>query len=231
MIYEKLKEIREKTGMNKKEFANYLGVKYTTYNGYETGAREPASDFLILVSKRCDVSIDYIMGLINEMETLHTYQLKSYEMEFVGKYRTLDEHGKKVVDYIMDSEFERVTAINNNIALLYYPDLVSTGTGELGNDNAQSIQIPIDKFNKDADFVVKMNGIAMEPLYYEGEMLYIKKCDRINAGEIGLFTLRDGCRVIRELGNDKLIAGNSVVADIKLSPDIKCTGKIIGKME
>ena len=47
MIGDKLKEIRERTGMNKKEFAEYIGVKYTTYNGYETGAREPASDFLI----------------------------------------------------------------------------------------------------------------------------------------------------------------------------------------
>ena len=34
MIGDKLKEIRERTGMNKKEFAEYIGVKYTTYNGY-----------------------------------------------------------------------------------------------------------------------------------------------------------------------------------------------------
>ena len=63
MIGEKLKEIREKTGMNKKEFAQYLGLKYTTYNGYETEAREPSSDFLILVSEKFDVSIDYLLGL------------------------------------------------------------------------------------------------------------------------------------------------------------------------
>ena len=51
MISERLKMLRESLSMNKKEFANYLGVKYTTYNGYETGAREPASDFLIKISK------------------------------------------------------------------------------------------------------------------------------------------------------------------------------------
>ena len=33
MIKDKLKEIRENIGMNKKEFANCIGIKYTTYNG------------------------------------------------------------------------------------------------------------------------------------------------------------------------------------------------------
>ena len=59
MIKDALKEIRESTKMNKKEFADSIGVKYTTYNGYETGTREPDSDFLILISKKFDVSIDY----------------------------------------------------------------------------------------------------------------------------------------------------------------------------
>ena len=58
MIGEKLKELREKTGLNKKEFAQYLGLKYTTYNNYETESREPSSDFLILISEKFDVSID-----------------------------------------------------------------------------------------------------------------------------------------------------------------------------
>ena len=45
MIKDKLREVRERTGMNKKEFAEYIGIKYTTYNNYETGAREPDSEF------------------------------------------------------------------------------------------------------------------------------------------------------------------------------------------
>ena len=68
MIGEKLKEIREQTGLNKKDFANYIGMKYTTYNNYETGDREPSSDFLIMISQKFDVSIDYILGLQNEKE-------------------------------------------------------------------------------------------------------------------------------------------------------------------
>lgn len=111
MISERLKEIREKTGMNKKEFADYIGLKYTTYNNYETGAREPASDFLILISTKFDVSIDYILGLQTEKEILHSYKLKSTEYAHIEKYRTLDPHGKDMVDTVLDKEYARCESI------------------------------------------------------------------------------------------------------------------------
>ena len=107
MIGDRLKEIRETTGMNKKEFASYIGVKYTTYNGYETGAREPASDFLILISKKFDVSIDYILGTRAEQHIVHSYQLKSSEYNHIRKYRALDSYSKETVDMILEREYHR----------------------------------------------------------------------------------------------------------------------------
>lgn len=118
MIGTKLKEIRETTGMNKKEFAQYLGLKYTTYNNYETEAREPASDFLILVSEKFDVSIDYLLGLREECKILHSYQLYAEEYAYIKKYRDLDDHGKEMVDFTLKKEWERSTyenKSNNNI--------------------------------------------------------------------------------------------------------------------
>lgn len=111
MISDKLKEIRERTGMNKKDFADSLGIKYTTYNNYEVGTREPASDFLIMISKKFDISIDYIMGLSDEKEKSHHYQLKSSEFEHIKKYRKLDAHGRKMVDFVLKEESERSEAI------------------------------------------------------------------------------------------------------------------------
>lgn len=125
MISDKLKEIRERTGMNKKDFADSLGVKYTTYNNYEVGTREPASDFLIMISKKFDISIDYIMGLSDEKEKSHHYQLKSSEYEHIKKYRVLDDHGKEIVDIVLDKEYERYKNENkspDNTDNNEYPD-------------------------------------------------------------------------------------------------------------
>lgn len=65
-MYKNLKALRQSLNMSQKEFAASLGIGYTTYNGYETGARDPKSDFWIAVAKKYGVTIDYLMGYTNE---------------------------------------------------------------------------------------------------------------------------------------------------------------------
>ncbi|GFI62278.1 hypothetical protein IMSAG049_01454 [Clostridiales bacterium] len=101
--------------MNKKDFAKYIGVKYITYNNYETDARETASDFLILISSKFDVFIGYILGVKSEKEVLHSYELKSYEYRHIEKYRELDPYGKDIVDTVLDKEYQRVKDIPTSI--------------------------------------------------------------------------------------------------------------------
>ena len=113
MIGEKLKEIRENLGLNKKEFAQYNGIKYTTYNGYEKEALEPSSDFLILISEKFDVSIDYLLGLKDEREILHAYKLRSGEYEHIKKYRELDTHGKDMVDTVLQKEYDHIIELRD----------------------------------------------------------------------------------------------------------------------
>ena len=76
MIGEKLKEIREQTGLNKKDFASHIGIKYTTYNNYETGDREPSSDFLIMISQKLQDAIN--AQIVAEMWSANLYLSMSY---------------------------------------------------------------------------------------------------------------------------------------------------------
>lgn len=64
-MYRNLKILRKSMKMTQKDFAASLGIGYTTYNGYETGAREPKSDFWIAVAQKYNVTIDYLMGYTN----------------------------------------------------------------------------------------------------------------------------------------------------------------------
>lgn len=64
-MYRNLKILRKSLKMAQKDFAASLGIGYTTYNGYETGAREPKSDFWIAVAQKYNVTIDYLMGYTN----------------------------------------------------------------------------------------------------------------------------------------------------------------------
>lgn len=63
MICDRIRELREKTGMSARKFAEEMGMKYTTYYGYETGSREPGSDSIVALAKYYNVTTDYILGI------------------------------------------------------------------------------------------------------------------------------------------------------------------------
>lgn len=71
-MYKNLKALRQSLNMTQKEFAASLGIGYTTYNGYETGAREPKSDFWIAVAQKYRVTIDYLMGYSDDPQKTST---------------------------------------------------------------------------------------------------------------------------------------------------------------
>ena len=64
-MYMNLKILRKSMKMTQKDFAASLGIGYTTYNGYGTGAREPKSDCWLAVAQKDNVMIDYLMGYTN----------------------------------------------------------------------------------------------------------------------------------------------------------------------
>lgn len=65
-MHQRLKAVREKMGMNMREFARLLDVKYTTYVGYENGSREPGGEFLTHLARVCGTTADYLLGLTEE---------------------------------------------------------------------------------------------------------------------------------------------------------------------
>ena len=244
MIGSKLREIRETTGMNKKEFAQYLGLKYTTYNNYETEAREPASDFLILISEKFDVSIDYLLGLKDESEILHSYQLKAGEYEYIKKYRSLDPFGQEHVNTVLEWEAARTAALNEKDVLIaqlqtkptntriiqYYQRLASAGTGEVIFEDmpVDRIEIPDIPEYKRVSYAIGVNGHSMEPLYYDGDMLLIEPTCQVDIGEIGIFIVGDKAYV-KKLGNGELISLNTGYENIPLTEDSKCMGRVVDK--
>lgn len=109
MISKKLAEIRKKHNLNKREMSERLGIPYTTYNNYETGQREPGSNFLIKFSQEFDVSIDYIMenqpkqiiGVIKKNDTI---------ADIILRLRS-DDNFKEVVIDLSKLSAEQIVAV------------------------------------------------------------------------------------------------------------------------
>lgn len=57
-----LYNLRETENLTKRDLANKLGIKYTTYNNYEIGRNEPTIDTLCKLADYYNVSLDYLVG-------------------------------------------------------------------------------------------------------------------------------------------------------------------------
>lgn len=236
MIGDKLREIREDLNMNKKDFAEKIGIKYSTYSNYESGIREPASDFLILISKKFDVSIDYLLDISNDKTVAHSYVLKYSEFEMIDKYRSLDKYGQRAVDLIIDMEYERATenshqgSCDNLVFMTYYNKLAAAGNGEYLFDDIPTSTIEVDKeLAKGADFVIGVNGDSMQPTFSDGDKVLVKKQDTIKIGEVGIFIDGNDC-YIKEKGKDCLVSHNKEYGIIPGTDTMRCVGKVIGKV-
>lgn len=115
MFEDRLKRLREARGLSQKEAAEALGIPPTTYSGYENNKREPNSTILIKLGRYFGVTLDYLLdyhceNLSKDENVKSNIIFTGKEEQQIKKYRTLDEHGKKAVDGLLDNEYERCAA-------------------------------------------------------------------------------------------------------------------------
>ena len=65
-ISNRIKFLREKEGLNQKEFAKKMNISRSTASMYESGKNTPPDDIKIAMAKYFNVSLDYLMGLTND---------------------------------------------------------------------------------------------------------------------------------------------------------------------
>lgn len=106
----RLKERREQLGLTQSEVASLLGITPGAVGNYENGFSTPKADILFKVFDALKCDANYLFQ--DEMnERSQEDAATPLEMEhLVKKYRDLDEHGKKMVDFTLKEEYERSVA-------------------------------------------------------------------------------------------------------------------------
>lgn len=113
MIKDNIKNAREAEGISKAELARRLHIKYSTYNGYETGHRKPPAVMLSKMAEVLSVPVDYLHhGVTKQMikeryiymaQTMEEKQLLSafWKMNKTGRRRAIENVSDlaKIDDY------------------------------------------------------------------------------------------------------------------------------------
>lgn len=228
MFGEKLKQLRLEKGYKQSELGELLGLKNTTISNWEKGVSNPDVEIVAKLCSILEVPASYFFDDMASKEIL-----SFSEQQVIKKYRTLDEHGKDVTDYVLNAEYDRCVKeveVKYTILKPSYQCGLSAGTGLYAFDDVPTEQIEVPIEYNDIDFVIGVNGDSMEPTFESGEKVMIKK-QEVQIGEIGAFMV-NGEAFIKELGNEGLISHNKIYPLIEFKEDMRidCIGKVIGKL-
>jgi len=247
-IIKKLKEGRANAKLKQSEVAEMIGIKGNTLSNYENGVSEPDIDTFCAL---CDIYNIDPSNILNEAYGLgiqgKDFKIKPSEIECVKKYRDLDSHGKKMVDFTLNEEWERskdqskqIQQMNMEFAeeiipiriISYHQKLASAGNGQVIFDDTavDRIKIPDIPEYKRVSYAIGVNGQSMEPLYNDGDILLIEPTCQVEVGEIGIFIV-DGQAYVKKLGVGELISLNKGYGNIPLTEYSNCMGRVVDKLQ
>lgn len=123
---ELIKAARKKAGLTQKELGAKIGVAYQTLAQWENNLRHPKYETINRIAKALGVDTYSIMGFDDASNALFEDMARPPtpdENELLQKYRALDTHGKKVVDCVLELEFQRYQKeIEDEIFRTSHPD-------------------------------------------------------------------------------------------------------------
>ena len=239
-IAKNIRTFREKAGLTQKQLADKLGVKHNAISNWEKCVNAVDIGTLFKICKILGVSINDMYGA----ETpLTKDNLTSKQLALLNRYDSLDEHGKRIVDTILDYEYERCKlqkAHEEQAATSYIKETIPVYLAKA----AAGIPLPIiadgyELIDKDdsvpagADFGAILSGDSMEPDYPDGCTVWVKSQPTLENGDIGVFII-DGeatCKKYHiENGQCYLVSLNKKYKPIKINgeSDIRIVGKVIG---
>ena len=66
MIGERLRELRKNKGLSQQKLSDILGLTKSAVSLYEKNKTEPNDKIKIIIAKYFDISVDYLIGVIDE---------------------------------------------------------------------------------------------------------------------------------------------------------------------
>lgn len=239
-IADTLKRLREAVGLTTTQVGDIIGKSGKTVSAWENGRGQPDAEILIQL---CDIyKVNNLLAEFDESDNLKKEStISDTEISMINKYRSLDSYGKNVVDMVLAAECERVqnqeqererTNIVKTVSLRINDNSVSAGFGNILDDyeNWDTVLVPLTPESRKADFILRVSGDSMEPMFSDGDCVLVHRQECVEQGEIGIFCVNDN-GYIKKFGKNVLISLNKKYPEIPLDNDSRCFGKVLGKAE
>ena len=233
-----MKRIRQ--GMTQAELGNVLEVSKSAIGSWETDRARPDLGKVPELCRILHMTLNEFYGMTEAKDGL----TKS-ERKHLTEYRALSTRDKRTVDGLIGTLLTLASEeVADGTSVLKVDDIyrrymnelyVSAGLGEdlLSDSRGSYMYIHLPQLvGRKTDELIRVNGDSMEPTYHNGDVLMVHHQEELNPGEIGVFIV-GGAGYVREYQPDGLHSHNQKYKVIRLSGenDVRCIGKVIGKVE
>ena len=111
----RIRELRESKNISRSDFANSIGVTVGAVSNYENEVSSPKEPILFKIMEVLGCDANYLFQDAVQMPTMRN-SVSIEEFSIIKKYRALDEHGKEMVDFTLEKEWERSNALKKQLA-------------------------------------------------------------------------------------------------------------------
>ncbi|CAI3486621.1 helix-turn-helix transcriptional regulator [Enterococcus cecorum] len=217
-----LKEKRLEKNMTLEQVGNLIGVGKSTVRKWENGMIENMGrDKIILLSRALNISPLDILEM-------HTDDEKE---DIKDIYLRLNEENQAIVYNFAKSKLDEQNTISDNVVpfptTLNLDAVVSAGTGEWQGEEIRE-EVEYDGTVPTHDYVVRVNGDSMQPLFEDNQILFIRKTHEVRDGQIIVCMLNNETYVKKIMGN-RLVSLNKKYDDIQINEydDFSVVGVVV----
>lgn len=183
IIGQRIAQARNRAGLSLVKFSALLeqygvSVSSVAINKWELGKTIPSAYQFLAVTQALQMedSLSHYVTIKNapELNEEGMKKVADYKADLIasGRYKPQGK-ASKIIQF--------VEMPVSNLA-------VSAGTGEyLEEGNYEMIAFPKSSVPAGADFGVRVSGDSMEPVYHDGQIVWVQQCKNIGIGEVGIF--------------------------------------------
>ena len=181
-IGKRIAEARNNNGLSLASFSRLLAdygvsVSPAAINKWELGGSTPNAYQLLAIRQALNIGDDGFF-----MSNAGLPELNAEGLKKVAEYKA---------DLIASGRYKPQPKVMPFIKYIDMPVsslTVSAGTGAfLDAGNFEMISFPESSVPDGAEFGVRVSGNSMEPVYHDGQIVWVQQCEQLAVGEVGVF--------------------------------------------
>ena len=198
VIGSRIAAARKQRGWNLAVFADTLkqyGVDLSkaAVNKWETGETVPSVYQFLAVCTALDMDdslSSYRRDTVPELNAEGLRRVAEYKRDLIasGNYRPAPK------------KFSFLQYIEMAVASM--PAAAGNGNQLDDMEYYDTVSFPENQVNPDADVGIRVSGDSMEPVYHDGQVVWVQKCDELRPGEVGIF-IYEGNAYIKVYGEQE----------------------------